>query len=70
MMHNGCFNYPFIDQHSTPPALDVPLATQKLIFSSYMSDDDFFKWLKSKGVSDKDCSTLSGKYSVPLTTNS
>jgi hypothetical protein len=32
-----------------------------------MSDEDFFKWLRSKGVNDKDCKTLSGKYNVPLT---
>ena len=28
---------------------------------SSMSEDDFFKWLKQRGVSDKDCKTLSGK---------
>ena len=55
----------FIGQHSDPP--DVPSATQNLIFSSSMSDEDFFKWLRSKGISDKDCKTLSGKY-LPLTT--
>ena len=26
-----------------------------------MSDEDFFKWLRSKGVNEKDCKTLSGK---------
>ena len=31
-----------------------------LKFSSTMSDDDFFKWLRSKGISEKDCNTLSG----------
>ena len=41
-----------------------------LTFSSSMSDEDFFKWLRSKGISDKDCKTLSGKYKVPLITNS
>ena len=35
-----------------------------LNFSSSMSEEDFFKWLKSKGVSEKDCKTLSGKLSV------
>ena len=54
----------FIDQHSTPPESDVPSATQKLMFSSSMSDEDFFKWLRSKGVSDKDCKILSGKYTI------
>ena len=58
----------FVDQHSDPP--DVSSATHNLTFSSSMSDEDFFKWLSSKGVSDKDCKTLSGKYKVPLTTNS
>ena len=33
-----------------------------LKFSSTMSDDDFFKWLRSKGISEKDCNTLSGTY--------
>ena len=41
-----------------------------LTFSISMSDEDFFKWLRSKGICDKDCKTLSGKYQVPLTTNS
>ena len=50
----------FIDQHSDPP--DVPSATYNLTFSSTMSDGDFFKWLRSKGIHDKDCKTLSGKY--------
>jgi hypothetical protein len=30
--------------------------------------EDFFKWLSSKGVNEKDCKTLSGKCKVPLTT--
>ena len=55
----------FIDQHSDLP--DIPSATHNL---SSMSNEDFFKWLGSKGISDKDCKTLSGKYEVPLTTNS
>ena len=29
--------------------------TQNMTFSSSMSDEDFFKWLRSKGISDKDC---------------
>jgi hypothetical protein len=33
-----------------------------LKFSSTMSDGDFFKWLRSKGISEKDCNTLSGMY--------
>ena len=57
----------FIDQHSDPP--DVPSATHNLMFSSSMSDKDFFKWLRSKGINDKDCKTLSGKCKVPLTIN-
>ena len=43
---------------------DVAPATQNLMFSSSMSDEDFFKWLRSKGVSDKDCKILSGKYPI------
>ena len=31
-----------------------------LKFSSTMSGGDFFKWLQSKGISEKDCSTLLG----------
>ena len=50
----------FVDQHSDPS--DVPSATHNLMFSSSMSDEDFFKWLRSKGISDKDCKSLSGKY--------
>ena len=52
----------FIDQHSSPPESDVARATQNLMFSSSMSDEDFIKWLRSKGISDKDCKILSGKY--------
>ena len=33
-----------------------------LKFSSTMSDDDFFKWLRSQGVSERDCNTLLGMY--------
>ena len=42
----------------------VPAEDEKgnLKFSSTMSDDDFFKWLRSKGISEKDCNTLSGMY--------
>ena len=42
----------------------VPAEDEKknLKFSSTMSDDDFFKWLRSKGISEKDCNTLSGRY--------
>ena len=49
----------FIDQHSDPP--DVHSATHNLMLSSSTSNEDFFKWLGSKGISDKDCKTLSGK---------
>ena len=31
-----------------------------LKFRSAMSDDDFFKWLRSKGISEKDGNTLIG----------
>ena len=48
-----------LDQCSDPP--DVPSSTHNLTFSSSMSDEDFSKWLRSKGISDKDCKTLSGK---------
>ena len=42
----------------------VPAEDEKgdLKFSSTMSGDDFFKWLLSNGISEKDCSTLSGMY--------
>jgi hypothetical protein len=60
--------FTFIDHRSAPP--DVPSATPTdLTFSSSMSDEDFFKWLRSKGVNDKDCKTLTGKYNVPVSTN-
>ena len=35
---------------------------EKLMFSGSMTEEEFFEWLKSKGISDKDCKTLSGKY--------
>ena len=37
-----------------------------LKFSSTMSDDDFFKWLLLKGISEKDCNTLSGTYTSTI----
>jgi hypothetical protein len=43
---------------------DVRSATHDMMFSSSMSVEDFFKWLRSKGVNDKDCKTLSGKCKV------
>ena len=55
-------NINFVDRCSDPP--DVPTATHNLTFSSSMSDEDFFKWLRSKGISDKDCKILPGKYYV------
>ena len=51
----------FVDHRRDPP--DEPSATHNLTFSS-MSDEDFFKWLRSKGISDKDCKILPGKYYV------
>ena len=33
---------------------------QREDFNSAMTEEEFFKWLKSKGVSEKDCKTLSG----------
>jgi hypothetical protein len=56
----------FIAQSSIRP--DAPSATPTdLTFSSSMSDDDFFKWLRLKGMSEKDCKSLSGRYKLPLT---
>ena len=42
----------------------VPAEDDKvnLKFSSTMSDDDFFKWFRIKGINEKDCNTLSGTY--------
>ena len=37
-------------------------AEEKAMFNRSMSEEDFFEWLKSKGISDKDCNTLSGNY--------
>ena len=34
---------------------------EQMMFNRSMSEEDFFKWLSSRGVSDKDCKTLSGK---------
>jgi hypothetical protein len=33
---------------------------EQLTFYCAMSEIEFFKWLKSRGVSEKDCKTLSG----------
>jgi hypothetical protein len=48
----------------TCAGVKVPAEDEKgsLKFSSTMSDGDFFKWLRSKGISEKDCNTLSGTY--------
>ena len=47
---------------------DVKLlpADVQITFDSSMSEEDFCQWLKSRGISDRDCKTLSGKYKVPL----
>ena len=39
-------------------------AEEPMTFNSVVSKETFFKWLKSWGVSDKDCNTLSGKFSL------
>ena len=36
-------------------------AEVQVMFNSSMSEGDFFKWLQVRGVSEKDCKTLSGK---------
>jgi hypothetical protein len=52
----------FIDQRRAPPDVHLPSATPTdLTFSSSMSIEDFFKWLRVKGVNDEDCKTLTGK---------
>jgi hypothetical protein len=33
---------------------------EQLTFNCAMSEVEFFKWLKSRGMSEKDCKTLSG----------
>ena len=40
--------------------VEVPTNAQ-MMFNSSMSDEDFFKWLRSRGVNDKDCKTLTGR---------
>ena len=35
-------------------------AEEKVMFNRSMSEEDFFEWLKSKGIGEKDCNTLSG----------
>ena len=39
---------------------------EDMTFNSSMSEEDFIKWLKSKGVSEKDCNTLSGKIIIQV----
>ena len=48
----------------TLAGIKVPAKDQQanLKFSSTMSDGDFFKWLQSKGISERDCNALSGWY--------
>ena len=42
------------------PAKDV------VMFNSSMCEEDFFKWLRSKGVSDRDQNILKGKIIMTL----
>ena len=46
-------------------------SVDKVTFNSSMSDENFLKWLKSRGIGDKDRKALSGKiiikYKVPMT---
>ena len=37
----------------------VPIEKQ-VTFNCAMSEEEFFKWLKARGVSERDCKTLSG----------
>ena len=50
---------------STCAGVEVP-ADARMTFNTSMSEDDFFKWLRSRGVSEQDRKTLSGKrrYSI------
>ena len=41
-------------------------AEVQVTFNSSMSEEDFFMWLRSRGVSDKDCKTLTGKLHWPV----
>ena len=41
--------------------LHTGVTKEQAMFNSSMSEEEFFKWLKSRGISDKDCKTLSGK---------
>jgi hypothetical protein len=40
--------------------VNVPVEDE-MTFSCSMSEDDFFEWLKSKGVNERDHKTLVGK---------
>ena len=46
-------------------------SVDEVTFNSSMSDENFLKWLKSRGIGDKDRKALSGKiiikYKVPMT---
>ena len=33
-----------------------------LTFNSSMPEENFYQWLRSRGISEKDCKVLSGKY--------
>ena len=40
--------------------LHTGVVKEQVMFNSSMSEEEFFKWLKSRGISDKDCKALSG----------
>lgn len=48
-----------------PAGIGAPAENQpEIMFDSCMTGEEFSTWLKSKGVSDRDCDTLTGK--LPL----
>ena len=42
------------------------METHSVTFDSSMSDEDFLKWLRLKGISQKDSKSLSGKYNFKV----
>ena len=49
-----------------PAAEEVAVETYSVTFDSSMSDEDFFKWLKLKGISQKDSKALSGRHNFKV----
>ena len=55
---DGIFNYTLL---RTLHAGVGASSEEQLQYNRSMSDEDFCRWLRSRGISEKDCKALSGK---------